>query len=158
MKLFLQIRKTLIILFIILLSGCVAVGVYQLTTKNITGIVTINGEPVPGAKVIFNANSHWFGRWDEQTIITDEKGFFVIPEWTKFTSVVLPHQPVIEQVLTIEYKNHKYDGWQYTRMIYSDLGDPADGSFLKCDLAAPVTNYRIDNDISIEGVCIINHD
>lgn len=151
-------RKTLVILFLFLLSGCVAVGIYQLTTRNITGRVTINGEPIPGAKLIFNANSHWYGRWDEQAIIADDKGFFAIPEWSKFSSVVLPHQPVIEQVLTIEYKNQKYDGWQYTRMIYSESGDPADGSFLNCDLATQVTTYRIDNYTSARGVCIIRHD
>jgi hypothetical protein len=147
-------NKLVYLLILLSLAGCAVLNIYRLTT-DITGKVTIEGSPVAGVKVIFNANSHWFGRWDEHVIITDENGFFTIPHWTKISSVTLPHQPVIEQELVFEYKGRKYDGWRYTRMIYSESGDPADGALLDCELTSPVTSYRVDNDNSAIGVCVI---
>jgi hypothetical protein len=57
-------NKLVHFLILTLLAGCAVLNIYRLTT-DITGRVTINGNPVSGVKVMFNANSHWFGRWNE---------------------------------------------------------------------------------------------
>lgn len=118
------------------------------------GVVTFNGVAASGARVIFNANSHWYGKWEKQEIIVGANGEFEVPEWRKIRPFVLVHQPVIEQTLTIKYKAKEYTGWQYTRMSYSDKSDGATGLYLKCELTAPVSKQEIENSRYASGVCV----
>lgn len=133
------------------MSGCSIVSFHKLTS-DLSGVVTIKGKPVDGAKVIFRANSHWYGEWEVQELVTTEGGKFQIPQWRKVRPFVLIHQPVIEQDITIEYEGTIYKGWNYTRMSYSDKHDS--DSFLKCDLNEKISTQKISSYETAKGICV----
>lgn len=138
----------------LLLSGCSVISSSKLTS-DLAGAVTRQGSPIAGAVVKYNVESGWYGTWEEQVLVTDENGKFETPEWKIVRPFVLVHQPVIKQELLIEYEGRVYDAWLYTRMVYSDNGDPANGSFLICDLDANITSQKIGDYRHAKGICVV---
>lgn len=146
--------KKLILLLTLLLSGCSVVSYHKLTS-NLKGKITFNGDPVPGATIIFKAKSHWYGEWETKEIVTDKDGEFEVPQWKKIKPFVLVHQPVIEQELVIIYQGKEYEGWKYTRTSYSDKYDGANNSFLQCELKSSKSTQKVDGSRIATGVCIV---
>jgi len=60
------------------------------------------------------------------------------------TSKFLPHEPVIFQKITIQYKAHKYIAWQHTKHNYDDLGE-LKGKRL-------IMNCELSNELKDDGV------
>ncbi|WP_045825405.1 DUF6795 domain-containing protein [Teredinibacter turnerae] len=144
--------KQFLIFVALLLSGCSVVSFHKLTT-DISGVVTKNGNPVEGAEIIFQANSHWYGMWGEKVIVTNEDGEFEIPQWKKVRPLVLVHQPVIEQNITIRLNDKTYEAWSYTRTSYSDSLDGANGINLFCELESDSTMQEVDRYRTAKGLC-----
>ncbi len=59
-------------------------------------------------------------------------------------SKFLPHEPVIFQKITIQYKGHKYIAWQHTKHNYDDLGE-LKGKRL-------IMNCELSNEVKDDGV------
>ena len=139
----------------------------------VSGIVLSHGKPVAGAVL----KRHVFWRWgnkayDDETT-TDAAGRFAFPERsaTMLLGSVLPHEPYIDQRITIEYDGKTYVAWQSAKrgyalndeLIYMDMTDldnPSGGGSMKtvADPTKPITvtcslespRKRIGN---ISGVC-----
>ncbi|WP_028886717.1 DUF6795 domain-containing protein [Teredinibacter turnerae] len=144
--------KQFLILVAALLSGCSVFSFHKLTT-DISGVVTKNGNPVEGAVITFQGNSHWYGVWDKKVIVTNENGEFEIPAWKKVRPLVLFHQPVIEQNILISLNNKIYEAWSYTRMSYADTQDGANGIFLSCELESDTKQQEVDGYRTAKGLC-----
>ena len=74
--------RYLIALVVLAAAGCVAPGVYTLSSR-MEGVVYLDGEPVSGAEIDFIARSMWFGDGWPILTETDETGGFVIAPWKR---------------------------------------------------------------------------
>ena len=168
-------RLALLCLAVLGIFGCSeiqAMGKVVLFSP-VSGIVLSNGKPVSGAVL----KRHVFWRWgnkayDDETT-TDAAGRFAFPERsaTMLLGSVLPHEPYIDQRITIEHGGTTYVAWQSAKrgyalndeLIYMDMtdldnpsgggsmktvGDPTKPITVTCSLESP--RKRIGN---ISGVC-----
>ncbi len=141
-----------ICLVLLCLSGCVAPGLYTLSSR-MEGTVFMEGQPVPGAEIRFEAESAWFGENEPVVIRTDERGRFVIDAWRKASAGALYHQAVISQTLTIELDDAIYVGWRGSKMNYANNGELDRPLVFVCELDRPEQRYETNSPGGATGVC-----
>lgn len=84
------------------------------------GHVLMNGQPAAGAVLVRNYFWHWKSEKGADRSVADEAGEFSLPaiegrSWLGF----LPHEPVIEQVMKIEYQGKTYEAWAHFKRDYN---------------------------------------
>ena len=117
------------------------------------GRVLMNGQPAAGAVLVRNYSWHWKNEKGSDQTVTDAAGEFSFPAiegraWLGF----LPHEPVIEQVMTIEYQGKSYDAWAYFKRDYNH-NDENKGQPIKvtCRLEKPRALHG-----GVSGLCEFN--
>jgi len=98
------------------------------------GRVLMNGQPAAGAVIVRDYSWHWKNEKGGDRTTTNANGEFALPaiEGSSLLGGLLPHQPVIEQVMKIEYQGKTYDAWAFFK--YSETkGKPIN---LTCRLEA----------------------
>lgn len=98
------------------------------------GVITYNGEPVEGAKLVRQVS--W--KDDDEvsdSVITDAKGYFEFTGITDTTSSVLPSQFVAQQRVYVYHNDQEYLMWMMGKIspeLYGELdGKPTN---LRCEL------------------------
>lgn len=125
------------------------------TFSSMKAKVTLNGEPVIGAKV--TRLTDW-KKPSKDTTITDEHGYFELPALFERSigQTVLPIQFAVSQVVTIDFKENSYEIWVTTKMKTeenSELGGiPLD---LTCELSNKMKTHRVSGPI-LGTVCTWN--
>ncbi len=91
---------------------------------DVSGMVTLDGNPVEGAKIMqaakvsFN-NDEFFGE-----AITNENGEFRFPAiYAKTINRFLPSANAVSQLITIEYQGNVYQAWQSVKPNYDYDGE-----------------------------------
>jgi len=84
------------------------------------GRVLMNGEPAAGAVLVRDYLWHWKSKRGTERTLANAAGEFSLPaiegrSWLGF----LPHEPVIEQVMKIEYQGRSYDAWASFKRDYN---------------------------------------
>ncbi len=75
----------------------------------ISGVITLNGQPVANAKVIRTASKE---RDHQDETTTDENGHFAFPPmYERSIAKYLPMEFVASQEIMVEYKNKSYKLW-----------------------------------------------
>lgn len=116
----------------------------------LSGVVLSQGKPVVGATVKRYANWRWGKKTYDDTVTTDAQGRFAFAELngTMLLGSVLPHEPYIEQRITIEHGGKTYIAWEgakrgyalndeLTYMDMTDIDNPAGGGGGMKTLADP---------------------
>jgi hypothetical protein len=85
------------------------------------GRVLMNGQPATGAVLVRNYNWHWKNEKGTDQTVTNAAGQFSFPaiEGQSLLGGLLPHEPVIEQDMVIEYQGKSYDAWAYFKHDYN---------------------------------------
>jgi hypothetical protein len=92
------------------------------------GRVVMNGQPVVGAVLTREFNWAWPDENGSDSTTTDALGQFRFPavERRMILGSILPHEPVIRQVMTVDYEGKSYNAWAHFKRNY-DLDDENDG-------------------------------
>jgi len=79
------------------------------------GRVLIDGVPAAGAVLAREFNWHWGNKQGGDRVVADGAGEFSFPALfgRMLLGQVLPHEPVIEQVMTIDYGGKSYGAWYH---------------------------------------------
>ena len=118
------------------------------------GRVVMNGQPVAGAVLRRDYHWHWPDQKGADSTKTGATGEFAFPviERRMILGMVLPHEPVIEQQMTIEYEGRSYRAWAHFKRDYErndeNAGRPID---VTCRLGA-----QRDRHGEVMGLCEFN--
>ena len=84
------------------------------------GRVLINDKPAAGAVLAREFNWHWGNKQGGDRVVADTMGQFAFPAifGRMLLGQVLPHEPVIEQVMTIEHAGESYGAWYHFNRDY----------------------------------------
>lgn len=152
------IRKiTFNLILIIFLSGCGEAEVFfkdagrQCLFSSIKGVITSNGEPAVGAKLIRTANRAK-PRIDEA--ITNEKGYFEFPAvFERSITKYLPQEFVARQDIVVKYQGKDYEIWSSVKRDPKENTENR-GNVLdvECELSKEEAMIMIDG-VAIFGLC-----
>jgi len=86
------------------------------------GRVLMNGQPVAGAVLKRSYLWHFKDETGSDEARTDANGGFAFPviERRSLLGALLPHEPVIEQEILIEYQGKSYKAWNYAKRDYNE--------------------------------------
>ncbi len=118
------------------------------------GRVLMNGQPAAGAVLKRNFFWHWKSENGSDETKANAAGEFSFPviERSSFMGGLLPHEPVIEQAIVIEYEGKVYKAWNYAKRDYNlndeNHGRPID---VTCRLDAERAKHG-----DVMGLCEFN--
>ena len=118
------------------------------------GRVLMNGQPAAGAVLVRNFDWQWKDETGSDRAVADASGEFAFPsiERSSLLGSILPHEPVIKQAMTIDYKGVSYKAWNYYKGSYKENsennGQPIN---LTCRLEAERTAHG-----GVTGICEFN--
>ena len=118
------------------------------------GRVLMNGQPASGAVLKRNFFWHWKSENGSDETKANAAGEFSFPaiERSSFLGGLLPHEPVIEQAIVIEYQGKSYKAWNLAKRDYDDNGEnqgrPID---VTCHLEAERAKHG-----DVMGLCVFN--
>lgn len=138
--------KISIVFFLIFICFAKDVFAMSIFSKNVmfsevVGKVTLNGIPIKGAEIVRYYRWSWDDKKEEDKTFTDETGIFKLPQQDKGGGIssIIPHEPVIFQQITINYKGENYIAWQHTKHNYDKNGELKGKSLsLICELSSPL--------------------
>jgi hypothetical protein len=117
------------------------------------GRVLLNGQPAAGAVLVRNYSWHWKNEKGSDQTVANAAGEFSFPAIEGRALLgFLPHEPVIKQIMTIEYQGKSYDAWAYYKHDYGhndeNNGRPIN---LTCRLEAERAAHG-----EVSGICEFN--
>jgi autonomous glycyl radical cofactor GrcA len=119
------------------------------------GRVVLNGQPAPGAVLIRNYEWHWKDEKGSDRTVANANGEFTFPSIVgrSLLGGFLPHEPVVEQAMTVEYKGVTYKAWNHFRRTYSDNEESPNGQPINvtCRLDAERKAHG-----EVAGICDFN--
>ena len=89
------------------------------------GRVMMNNKPAAGAILSRNFFWHWKSERGSDQATTNAAGEFSFPAILRGSLLgsLLPHEPVIEQEMTIQYEGKTYKAWGLFKHTYDDNGE-----------------------------------
>ena len=91
----------------------------------IKGRVLLNGKPAVGAVLVREFNWGWKDENGTDRTTTDASGAFSLPviERSSLLGSILPHEPLVRQVITVKYDGKDYDAWAFYKHNYRENGE-----------------------------------
>lgn len=124
--------------------------------SDIQAVVTLEGEPVKGARIVRRWN--WQSEKEDETI-TDAAGRFEFPAVYERSLVrLIPVEFVVSQSLTIYYKDKEFTFYRGSKRdieLNSELGGK--GLNLSCELTHDLEIYEPDVVGYVRTLCILNN-
>lgn len=105
----------------------------------VKGKVVLKGQPVVGAVIERSYDWAWKNQKGHDETTTDQNGEFSFPAiyGTMVLGSVLPHEPVIEQAINIQYQGKTHEAWYFHKGEYSEYGELVGRQLiLMCDLGS----------------------
>ena len=118
------------------------------------GRVLMNGRPASGAVLTRNFFWQWKSEKGSDQATANAAGEFSFPtiERSSFVGGLLPHEPVVEQTMTIQFEGKSYKAWGLFKHSYElnaeNNGRPID---VTCRLEAERTMHG-----EVNGICEFN--
>ena len=91
----------------------------------VKGKVVLKGQPVVGAVIERSYDWTWGNKEGSDETTTDQNGEFTLPaiHGTMILGSMLPHEPMIEQTINIQYLGNTYEAWYTHKRDYSENGE-----------------------------------
>lgn len=109
---------------VVLLLGCMegTAMAKKVLWSAMSGRVLMNGQPAAGAVLVRSYLWHWNNEKASDQAVANAAGEFVFPpiEGRSLMGNLLPHEPVIEQLMKVEYQGKSYVAWAYFKRSYKD--------------------------------------
>lgn len=127
----------------------------------VQGVVTDHGKPVAGATLERKFKWAWKNETGVDRVQTDAEGrFHFAPVWrSSFLGGLLPHEPSVEQEISISAGGKTYTAWQFNRTSYAENGELFGKPIaLHCDIASEPRKHVLEQDYvrhGIYGICEI---
>lgn len=127
----------------------------------VQGVVTDHGKPVAGATLERTFKWAWKGETGVDRVQTDAEGRFHFASiWrSSFLGGLLPHEPSVEQEISISAGGKSYTAWQFIRTGYAENGELFGKPIsLRCDLASEPRKQVLEHNFvrhGIYGICEI---
>ncbi|MEO5688470.1 MAG: DUF6795 domain-containing protein [Burkholderiaceae bacterium] len=91
------------------------------------GRVPIDDKPAAGAVLMRSYEWNWGNKQGGDRVVADAAGAFIFPaiRGRMLLGQVLPHEPVVEQYMSIEYQGKTHDAWAFFKRDYdidSEIG------------------------------------
>ena len=85
----------------------------------------MNGKPAQGAVLKRDFFWHWKSENGSDRTTTNAAGEFAFPaiERSSFMGGLMPHEPVVEQTMTVEYAGKSYKAWGFFKHTYDNNGE-----------------------------------
>lgn len=144
-------------LVVICFSGEVlAVSIFSnnVMCSKVSGAVFLNGVPVENAEIERYYRWGWDDKKEVDKTNTDKNGGFELPllEKSPGMSRLVPHEPVIFQQITINYKGETFIAWQHTKHNYDENGELKGSPLVfSCELSKKPEEHD-----GYVGICTIN--
>ncbi len=120
----------------------------------VSGRVLLDGKPVAGAVVERKFKWGWKDETGTDSATTDATGGFALPliERSSLLGSFLPHEVVIDQIMTIQHGGKSYKAWALFKRDY-DLNSELEGKPIKvtCRLEKPPARRG-----SVFGICEVD--
>lgn len=122
--------------------------------SEVNGVVLYEGKPVSGAVIERMFVWAWGNERGTDSTITDTEGVFRFPVILKksISGNVIPHQPFIEQTITIQHEGKVYTAWMYDKYDYKENSELQKKPI---SITCRLENDPTQND-GVYGVCDIN--
>jgi len=133
-----RIRIALLSLALLFSTESLAMFNYSLFSE-VRGVVVSQGKPVAGAVIERSYDWSWKEQQGKDQVVTDDKGeFYLSPIVGTAFLGWLPHQPMVQQTISIKHGGRSYDAWLYTKSNYRPNGELSGKPIqLYCSLEAP---------------------
>jgi hypothetical protein len=91
----------------------------------VKGKVVLNGQPVVGAVIERSYDWAWKNQKGRDETTTDQNGEFSLPAiyGTMILGSVMPHEPVIDQTINIQYQGKTHEAWYAHKHDYAENGE-----------------------------------
>lgn len=106
--------------------------------SEVQGRVLWEGQPVANAIIEREYHWHWKDERGKDSATSNQKGEFHFPEITgvSISGLLIPHEPMIKQTLTIHHENKIYKAWAFDKGNYERFGElKGRPLILQCDLS-----------------------
>ena len=140
-------KKIIVSLVLLIFSyGVYAMGIKQCLFSEMTGVVSFEGKPAAGVKLVRLVN------YDKDVFdetITDEEGNFHFPAVyrTSILSKILPMEFVVYQNITAHFHNTEYEVWSATKRSPEENAESKGKALIvECNLSQPEVTF-----ISVDG-------
>lgn len=93
----------------------------------VKGKVVSKGQPVSGAVIERSYDWAWGNKKGTDQTTTDQNGEFSFPaiHGTMILGQVAPHEPYIDQLITIKHEGRTYQAWATDKRNYEEFGELA---------------------------------
>jgi len=122
--------------------------------SEVNGVVTLQGKPVAGAKIVRTAKINDTPYTD--STVTDKSGkFYFEARFTSSINKIVPVEPRIPQKLVIEHDGQEHTAWEMSKRNYDldgELGKPI-------NISCEITNKEVKQEIGYRilwGKCKVN--
>lgn len=147
-------KKIIVSLVLLIFSyGVYAMGIKQCLFSEMTGVVSFEGKPAAGVKLVrmVDKNKELF---DET--VTDEEGNFHLPAVyrTSILSKILPMEFIVLQKITAHFNNKEYEMWSGTKTSPKENAESKGKPLVvACNLSQPEVESIIVDGNSIHSRC-----
>ena len=123
--------------------------------SEVNAVVTLQGKPVVGAKIVRTSNELDSKVYTEQTTTDDQGRFHFDALWVFSLRNFIPAEPMVAQRIIIHYQNHEYMAWWHTKRNYGHNDELDDNKPLKfsCELADEPTMKHQEVAGPVDGIC-----
>jgi hypothetical protein len=109
---------------VVVLLGCMegTAMAKKVLWSAMSGRVLMNGQPAAGAVLARSWHWHWNNEKAADQAVANAAGQFSFPavEGKSLLGNLLPHEPVVEQLMKVDYQGKTYVAWAYFKRSYKE--------------------------------------
>ncbi|MBX7259920.1 MAG: hypothetical protein K1Y02_26435 [Candidatus Hydrogenedentes bacterium] len=128
--------------------------------SEVEGVILQGGKPIPGVEVERRYVWHWKDQKGEDRAITGQDGRFRFPAITgsSFLGSLIPHEPVVQQSITLRHGGGELLLWKFTKHNYDATGEiPGRPLRMRCDVGDKPAYHLVDEKLKLgySGICTL---
>src|SRR5690554_4576935 len=115
--------------------------------SEISGTITLNGEPAAGAKLKRIVSKAYSRSELTDEAVTDANGYFSMPAVTqrKFVQKIFPMEFVVPSLIFVTYQGQEYKIWSSTkREPEKNTENRGQALVVQCELANDIQRFRVN--------------